>query len=471
MIHDQQASAGDLLNWSRLTVRFEVRCSSSPGVPRWESCAGGPTASDGARYRRGIVLDACVDHERERDRVFDRALTGVRLHRRGAVLHRSGGHHPGQGQCCRCPGETVGTTSGGAGATVSAILPVTPGATLYVEVGGPGRSGEGGFNGGAAGGATTVSGSPTGGGGGGASDVRTCSVTSATCNSLASRVLVAAAGGGAGLCGCAQGFGGGPGSFGGAGGNAGSPPLAGLPGSPDGCTQGGGGGGGATPTSGGPAGAGGGSSNTVGVAGQDAVGGAGGSPNAGRGGGGQFGGGGGGGGASFLDAHFVPHQGGGGGGGAGSSFIESTATNRTVGTATTGGQPSLSITAITPTPTPSLTLGANIAHRTVRESPNGRVTLVVDNPNSASASGKLTIRAMLARGVAATKSLVIGKAMFPAAAMASVKVRVVLTKKARAYLRKHGHLRARVTLVLSTGNLIKTTVQTIVIDAPLRRHS
>jgi len=62
--------------------------------------------------------------------------------------------------------------AGGRGAEVSAQLSVTPGETLYIEVGGTGApapgntgAGSGGFNGGAAGGDN---------GGGGASDVRTC---------------------------------------------------------------------------------------------------------------------------------------------------------------------------------------------------------------------------------------------------------------------------------------------------------
>ncbi|HJQ74532.1 MAG TPA: glycine-rich protein, partial [Gaiellaceae bacterium] len=78
------------------------------------------------------------------------------------------------------PGETV-TTNGGYGAQVSARVPVVAGETLYVEVGGLGSGGQGGFNGGGSG----------AGGGGGASDVRTCSVSDGSCNSLSSRLVVA----------------------------------------------------------------------------------------------------------------------------------------------------------------------------------------------------------------------------------------------------------------------------------------
>jgi len=93
--------------------------------------------------------------------------------------------------------------TGGRGAEVSAQLSVTPGETLYIEVGGPGApapgstgAGSGGFNGGAAGG-------NNGGGGGGASDVRTCSAGATTCptgatSSLASRLVVAGGGAGGG---------------------------------------------------------------------------------------------------------------------------------------------------------------------------------------------------------------------------------------------------------------------------------
>ena len=84
--------------------------------------------------------------------------------------------------------------AGGFGAVVSGDLPVSPGETLYVEVGqnGPFVGSETFGGGGAAG--------VDGGSGGGASDVRTCSI--AVCASLATddtRLLVAGGGGGGGL--------------------------------------------------------------------------------------------------------------------------------------------------------------------------------------------------------------------------------------------------------------------------------
>ena len=65
-------------------------------------------------------------------------------------------------------------TIGGLGATASATLPVAPGETLYVEVGGNARGFVGGFNGGGPGDSNCCA-----GGGGGASDVRTVSVADA----------------------------------------------------------------------------------------------------------------------------------------------------------------------------------------------------------------------------------------------------------------------------------------------------
>jgi glycine rich protein len=102
------------------------------------------------------------------------------------------------------------------GALVTDDLSVTPGQTLYAELGGAGQGptaggvtegfqqwvgGSGGANGGGAGGSAfgNVGGIPTaGGGGGGATDIRTCATTATTCDSLASRVLVAGGGGGTG---------------------------------------------------------------------------------------------------------------------------------------------------------------------------------------------------------------------------------------------------------------------------------
>jgi hypothetical protein len=88
--------------------------------------------------------------------------------------------------------RAVGGTGrgGGAPAEVTGSVAVSPGRTLYVEVGGSATGQFGGFNGGGQGGNAAA------GGGGGASDVRTVSRTSAS-GTLASRLIVAGASGGA----------------------------------------------------------------------------------------------------------------------------------------------------------------------------------------------------------------------------------------------------------------------------------
>ena len=158
-------------------------------------------------------------------------------------------------------GVGAGLNSGGGGGEATADLPLAPGTTVTLVVGGAGGSpgpcsgaGGGGFNGGAAGGAYSFGGcTDGGGGGGGASDVRIGG------SALTDRVLVAGGGGGApGGIGCGNGGGGG-GLTGGAGtpginncggDNGGGGDQTGASGSgqlgvgSDGATLGGGGGGG-----------------------------------------------------------------------------------------------------------------------------------------------------------------------------------------------------------------------------------
>jgi hypothetical protein len=225
---------------------------------------------------------------------------------------------------------TFSGAAGGFGAVVTGHIAVTPGETLYVEVGGDGRSyagmltvgavsAPGGFNGGGASGY----GVDAGGGGGGASDVRTCSITAQSCpgggSTLSSRLLVAAGGGGGGAGGVL-----GDGGTGGAGGLVGS---AGAAGAGPAAAAGSGGGGGQQ-TAGGTGGtsapcAG---SEPPGAPGDLGVGGLGASfiTPGGGGGGGLYGGGGGGsGGCPNADGEFDGESGGGGGssfGPAGSTF-------------------------------------------------------------------------------------------------------------------------------------------------------
>lgn len=213
-------------------------------------------------------------------------------------------------------GAAGGGLRPGLGGTADATIPVTPGETLYVEVGGVGTPSAGGFNGGGAPGTGSTG---NDGGGGGASDVRTVACGVATpCSgpSLSSRLVIAGGGGGSGAQG-AQATGIAPGGDAGSAGSTGGNATAGV--------DGGGGGGAGTSSggAGGPGGAGpGGTAGTAGGIGTLGTGGGGGGETAGSGnsvggggGGGYFGGGGGGGGGVK-----VGDQAAGGGGGGGSSL-------------------------------------------------------------------------------------------------------------------------------------------------------
>jgi len=187
-------------------------------------------------------------------------------------------------------GEASG--AGGEAAEVRGSVTVTPGQTLYIEVGGKGANapgGAGGFNGGAGGGGG-------GAGGGGASDIRTSPASAGLAPDH--RLIIAAGGGGSA----------GPGEAG-VGGAGGAAEEAGA----EGPGSGNAGGGGATAIIGG---GGGGGCGGGGGGGQLGTGGGGGTNigsenGGGGGGGGLYGGGGGSGGCSF----------GGGGGGGGSSLV------------------------------------------------------------------------------------------------------------------------------------------------------
>ncbi|MFC5011560.1 Ig-like domain-containing protein [Nocardioides plantarum] len=99
------------------------------------------------------------------------------------------------------PNDGSGLTAlGGRGSVVSTVLDVVPGTVYSVNVGGRGGDngdggGAAGWNGGGAGGGA----SRVGAGGGGATDLRSCAPEDSGCDSLASRILVAAGGGGAGF--------------------------------------------------------------------------------------------------------------------------------------------------------------------------------------------------------------------------------------------------------------------------------
>jgi hypothetical protein len=190
-----------------------------------------------------------------------------------------------------------------AAARVSGDLEVTPGQTLYVEVGGSGKqTGAGGFNGGGEGGS----------GGGGASDVRTAPRAAGL--SPESRLIVAGGGGGGGSSNAM--------GTGGAGGPAGSP--GGEGGGSGGENLGGGAG---TEIAGGPGGAGcneKGGEGLLGEGGEGASGGIGSASKGGGGGGGYYGGGGGGAGCLYGSA----------GGGGGSSLVPAGGVLESASTAT-----------------------------------------------------------------------------------------------------------------------------------------
>jgi hypothetical protein len=210
------------------------------------------------------------------------------------------------------------SAAGGEGARVQATVPVTPGQTLAVLVGGAGvrGSGAGGFNGGGTG--TNGEGDVAilSSGGGGASDLRVAPF------GLGQRLVVAGGGGGGG----GHGEGNGPGSSGGpAGGRGGVSGGSGMVGSDlSGSVIGGqpGAGGAGQGGAGGNAGTPGGSAGEAGSLGQGG--------NAGSGSG--IGGDGGGGGGGYVGGGggFSGNGGGGGGGGGGSSFVEPLAQSESV---------------------------------------------------------------------------------------------------------------------------------------------
>jgi PKD-like domain/Secretion system C-terminal sorting domain/Glycine rich protein/HYR domain len=138
-----------------------------------------------------------------------------------------------------------GVSMGGLGGSATGTLAVTPGETLWINVGGGGvTSITGGFNGGGNAGTAGTCLLALGGGGGGASDVRQ------TANTLANRKIVAGGGGGTAgnrVAACARGAGGGGGGgYYGGGGGCGYPGTAGVV--PTGGTQAAGGAGGITGT-------------------------------------------------------------------------------------------------------------------------------------------------------------------------------------------------------------------------------
>ena len=295
----------------------------------WAPVAGAALPAGCAHNHDGTVTCSYADTGSEQQFTVPMGVTALSVQAVGA---------PG------APGLTgaVVRAAGGLPASVRTVMPSTPGQTLFIEVGGPGNDSTGGYNGGANGG-------HDGGGGGGATDIRTCSVTAASCpdadSTFDSRLLVAGGGGGGGT--------GGSGTAG-AGGGAGQTGSAGGDGT-GGITGDGHGGGGGTSTDGGSAGTGyagigisqSGTAGNGGAGGNDPSGAYNTTPlgGGGGGGGGYFGGGGGGSADVYIRVNpngYTVIPGAAGGGGGGSSY--STAANAAFDTAPAGHAPSVSIT-------------------------------------------------------------------------------------------------------------------------------
>lgn len=249
-------------------------------VPAGGTTAGGTQSGDGQvvfTYVVGVVSQDFNYTGAEQQYVVPAGVTSLTVELWGASGAVGGG----------TPG------AGGLGGYTKATIPVTPGETLRLNVGGAGAGAAGGFNGGAAGG---NSGSASnGGGGGGATDVRQGGTA------LANRLAVAAGGGGGGGSNTVSWTGGVGGGGGGSTGADGGGGYIGV-----------GVGGGGTQSAGGAGGVQ--AAYYNGAAGVSGAGGAGATNAAGAGGGGGGGGGyyGGGGGASYGSS---PNQGAGGGGG------------------------------------------------------------------------------------------------------------------------------------------------------------
>lgn len=283
---------------------------------------GAPGGSAGSGSTPITTTVVYVDTGQEQRFVVPPGVTRLHVVAVGAGGER-GADSDGQG----------GAGSGGRGAIVGADLPVTPGATLYLEVGD--NEGANDF--------------------GAASDLRTCSRTAPAraCDTLRSRLLVAGGGGGGGEGPYDSAVPGGDG----VGGDAGRPGALGAGDYP-------GGGGAAGTIRGGGAGGYGeggsgtaydgtpGTAGTAGTAGTERAGGTGGAGGmrdpkggaGGAGGAGYYGGGGGGGGASYDGESGSAGTGyGGGGGGGGSNFVTRRASRVIISLAPRGTSPTVTI--------------------------------------------------------------------------------------------------------------------------------
>ena len=146
------------------TVTFRTYATSAHHRPRGRG---------GGRVRVGRPVSAgCELPDRPADRVGPRR----------DVLHGASGRQHLARNCRRCDGIRRGSgPQGGTGAQVTADIAVTPGSTVYVEVG-----------------VGVVAPVAHGTAGGGASDIRTCAAAACSLTNNDTRLVVAGGGGGAG---------------------------------------------------------------------------------------------------------------------------------------------------------------------------------------------------------------------------------------------------------------------------------
>ncbi|MEA2397160.1 MAG: trimeric autotransporter adhesin [Thermoleophilaceae bacterium] len=123
--------------------------------------------------------------------------------------------------------------------------------------------------------------------------------------------------------------------------------------------------------------------------------------------------------------------------------------------------------------------GGSATKTTVTESAKGDITLPIENPNGVPAQGdlKLVAKTVKARVVAAKhktkgkkKALALGHSTFTVSAHGTVQVTVHLSKQAKAYLKTHKSIKATATIVLTANGTSKTTIQTITVKAPAKKH-
>jgi hypothetical protein len=312
-------------------------------------------------------------------------------------------------------GGTSFSGPGGFGAVVSADVAVTPGHSLYVEVGGNGadQSSSGGFNGGGAGGPSP------GSGGGGASDVRTASASAP--DSLLTRLIVAGGGGGGTLF-VAGGLAGSSGNL--AGGTGGDP---------------------GTDSAGGAGGHANGSIGGAGALGQGGSGAGAAGAGGGGGGGGLFGGGGGAGATQNCSSQYSCAYTNAGGGGGGSSGWAASTANAAV-TPDTTGVPTVVISYTDP-PLPPAPGNVTLSH--VVAGSGG----ILKIPATVSSAGRLDgVAKARTAGATTARTTTYGRRSLEVTNAGSVTLRIKPTKAGRRMLKRHRKLRLVLTVTFTPSD-------------------